>query len=493
MYKFVVFSVIITCVTGIHDSWQSYQQDIYQSPSDIYEKGYQHGVVPGSDQCQIYKVGFTQDLYFQYIQYKTVIPDMKQFTLCFWSKFYNHSNDHPLFSYAVDGQPRAIYSWISNTERSSYFSLSVEGHTFYRLNYPLRLNRWYHTCQSWNGKTGEWQIWVNAERVGRGFHNRLVGHVIPGNGIAITGQEQSQLGGGFQEGTQAPKGSGGMLGEITMVQLYKVALTAGKAHKDHKHHHAHQFDHNGRVITTPAPTTPANRVTLPPHPLLTAGQLNRNVRLNLGSTPQKVAGQQYEAQFSNGQFVGNLVSQQLLQQQPQQQQQPQTQLFLPVQPQAQAGNVGSFSRQFVSFGSTPIVDTDLNHALGTNTAPSFDTILETHNVFKRQEENEKAAPKKRQAIYDEALLGTSGTYSFDQSLLYGLAGIGQNEQISVKQKEEEDEREPAEAEVKAVLNICTGCDEEPFNKALIFGWRTVPKKLYSGAFYTPAVAECKVF
>lgn len=32
---------------------------------------------------------------------------------------------------------------------------------------------WYHSCQSWNGKTGEWQIWVNAERVGRGFHNRV--------------------------------------------------------------------------------------------------------------------------------------------------------------------------------------------------------------------------------------------------------------------------------------------------------------------------------
>lgn len=61
---------------------------------------YQHGAVPAADQCSAYKVGFTQDLYFQYIQYKTEIPDLKQFTLCFWSKFYNHSNDHPIFSYA---------------------------------------------------------------------------------------------------------------------------------------------------------------------------------------------------------------------------------------------------------------------------------------------------------------------------------------------------------------------------------------------------------
>jgi len=73
----------------------------------------------------------------------------------------------------VPHQPRAIYLWVSNTPRSSYFSLAVESHTFFRLNYPLRLNRWYHSCTSWNGRTGEWQIWVNAERVGRGFHNRV--------------------------------------------------------------------------------------------------------------------------------------------------------------------------------------------------------------------------------------------------------------------------------------------------------------------------------
>ncbi|KAG5899328.1 hypothetical protein JTB14_029279 [Gonioctena quinquepunctata] len=175
----------LTCAAVVHepDTWDPFQHDLFQgvkqyqpAPSALdgfLSQGYQHGAVQGREQCEVYKVGFTQDLYFQYIQYKTEIPDMKQFTLCFWSKFYNHSNDHPIFSYAVDGHPRAIYSWISNTERSSYFGISVAGHTFYRLNYPLRLNRWYHTCQSWNGKTGEWQIWVNAERVGRGFHNRV--------------------------------------------------------------------------------------------------------------------------------------------------------------------------------------------------------------------------------------------------------------------------------------------------------------------------------
>jgi hypothetical protein len=92
----------------------------------------------------------------------------------------------------VPNQPRAIYLWVSNTPRSSYFSLSVESHTFFRLNYPLRLNRWYHSCTSWNGRTGEWQIWVNAERVGRGFHNR-VGIHISENSQTLTSGSRLQI------------------------------------------------------------------------------------------------------------------------------------------------------------------------------------------------------------------------------------------------------------------------------------------------------------
>lgn len=30
------------------------------------------------------------------------MPDLKEFTLCMWHKFYNHSSDHPLFSYASE-------------------------------------------------------------------------------------------------------------------------------------------------------------------------------------------------------------------------------------------------------------------------------------------------------------------------------------------------------------------------------------------------------
>ncbi|PNF27600.1 hypothetical protein B7P43_G02273 [Cryptotermes secundus] len=321
----------------------------------------------------------------QYIQYKTSLPDMKEFTVCMWHKFYNHTNDHPLFSYAVPNQPRAIYLWVSNSLRSSYFSLSVESHTFFRLNYPLRLNRWYHSCTSWNGRTGEWQIWVNAERVGRGFHNRLVGHVIPGGGIAITGQEQRQYGGGFLEGEGSPKGSGGFLGEVTQLYLYKAALAAGKAHRDHKHHHG-----NHASSTTPQPPPVSTGPPLPPHPLLISGQLIP--RLNI-----------------NAQLGGRLRPQN--------------------PPPPTPGNL---------LLSSPL----LQHSGGSTSSITLPVQDPTSTRTKRKDDYP---------------------------------------------------REPAEGEVKQVMNVCSGCAPEPFKKAELISWRSTPKKLYSGALYTLANAECRRF
>ncbi|XP_039281055.1 uncharacterized protein LOC120350651 [Nilaparvata lugens] len=207
---------------------------------------YQAHIPEPSDGCTLYKAVLDQDSPSQYVQYKTPIPDMKEFTLCHWHKFYNHSQDQPLFAYSSShGRPRDIYSWVSNSDRASFYMLSVMGHTLYRLNYPVRLNKWYHACQSWNGRTGEWQIWVNSERIGRGFYNLVVGKTIKGGGVAVSGQEASALSG--PENFDYFKPRSGLLGEVTLLQLYKAALTAGKAYTNHKHHHAHHFHHDDKL------------------------------------------------------------------------------------------------------------------------------------------------------------------------------------------------------------------------------------------------------
>lgn len=104
----------------------------------------------------------------------------------------------------------------------------------------------------------------------------MVGKPIKGGGIAITGQEQHEFGGGFRW-----KESGsGLQGEITLLQLYKAALSKGKAYSDHKHHHAHEWDHNGEPIDDDEETSetypnqePEQDENTSEHPFLENGQL----------------------------------------------------------------------------------------------------------------------------------------------------------------------------------------------------------------------------
>lgn len=86
------------------------------------------------------------------------------------------------------------------------------------------------------------------------------------------------------------------------------------------------------------------------------------------------------------------------------------------------------------------------------------------------------------------------TYLVSQNLnndyFTGLASFGVE---LPKYKNKSEEREPAEAEVKMVMDVCDGCTPDPFEKALIMDWRRVPKKIYSGALWTPATPSCKAF
>lgn len=197
-----------------------------------------------------------------------------------------------------------------------------------------------------------------------------------------------------------------MLGEITMVQLYSVALTAGKAHKDHKHHHVHHFDHDGQAITTQAPPTPAPRTNQPTHPLLTAGQINPMLELNLANQPQPQlvpsqlpSGQQFNAQLVNGQFVGSLVSQQLLSTASQGQAQ---QSIAPQGLNFGGNSIGlaqSFSQSSQlqqplqqTHPSRPLAGSGLVHPSLTNPAnvQFIDSPVSTHQLFKRNNKEEAA-------------------------------------------------------------------------------------------------------
>lgn len=123
--------------------------------------------------------------------------------------------------------------------------------------------------------------------------------------------------------------------------------------------------------------------------------------------------------------------------------------------------------------------------------PKEDKVDDDKSVVKRESEKTKRGIVQ---LNDGSLI--DDTFLVPQALsndyFTGLASFGV--QIPPpRNMSKSEEREPAEAEVRQVMNVCSGCAEEPFAKALIMDWRTVPKKLYSGALYLPATQACKAF
>jgi hypothetical protein len=449
------------------------------------------------------------------IKYNQHIGKLDQFTLCTWMRFTKHDGDHVMFTYAVDDEPREIQFWVANVNRSSFISLAVHGQSLYRLNYPMFMKKWHHACTSWNGKTGEWQLWIKSERVGRGFHNRLVGHNIPEGGSAFSGGPSI-----------TGKIADGLHMEITWLQLYKVALSAGKAHRDHKHHHVHRFDFNGPIETTRAPVTAKPVVNQPINPLLANGQIRNPNRLNLASPPTPLEAVPSQANggaspqnqvlttnFFRGQFdpQGRFLQEQffginkpasvpataprspflprqlsdknaiqfplipsdddILSSQPTPRPQSAIQSFSIPNPTNLPPQLQPFTASYGGFGTNP-----------ANVQIIDDTISSSpnRNLFKRDQENAEKKVAKR----DLVMLSDGSVIDdkfFDSKWYDGIAQFGNNEfkkALSIKRDNLEDEirehdREPAEGEVTAVMSYCSKCLVEPFQTALVLGWKEV--------------------
>ncbi|KOB64636.1 Neuronal pentraxin-2, partial [Operophtera brumata] len=420
---------------------------VNRKPVHFTPNKYAESASTAEDSCSVYKVSMNQEVFYQYLAYDKDVPDLKEFTLCMWNKFHNHSDDHPLFSYAGS-------------------ELFQHGRTRANL--------------------------LQAELPLEAEH--LVGQVIKGGGVAITGQEQSVL---FSKDNiqQSIKRSPGLLGEVTMVQLYHVALTAGKAHKDHKHHHVHHFKHDGSPVdssTEPETEPPAPQATpLGNGNFLIGGQLQRPSNLNLVPAPQQMIpiqlsnGLQLQQEYVNGQLGNRIISEQLLNS---------------VQPDYTGGSVSLPQISIVPTAGQPTYSSRPIRPSKTTTVLLSGSLFNPANVqYIDDTHNRGLVALSDGSIVDEALLSPdpideeNEDAAFQESLLNGLAGVVGNLPVQNVQKETADEREPAEAEVKAVMQVCSGCAHEPFKRALVLSWRTTPKKLYSGAHYYKGLPLCRAF
>ncbi|XP_053662493.1 uncharacterized protein LOC128711637 [Anopheles marshallii] len=457
----------------------------------------------GDDTCSFDKYAFDHD---GTVKYGNKLPALSQFTLCMWMRFTNHTGDHTILTYSVEDEQREIQLWISNNMGMSFISLAVHGQSLFRLNYPFKMRKWHHACASWNGKTGEWQLWIKSERVGRGFHNRLVNYEIKPYGTLFSG---------------GPSITGltdvGLHFELTAVQMYKVALSAGKAHRDHKHHHVHHFDHNGGEVTSTTPRTQVAPSPQPANPLLANGQIPTRVKINLaangqqqnsgslgiptkglpsqlvgGFTPSTGNGPTVTTNFVNGQFSSGVrfLQEQLV-----------SNNVIGQFPRSSGSVVGSSSTFTFPDSSSELAGP--SPSSGAYSIVQLPTDTSPRKLFKRQTAAKKPAKTnaatdtktKRDLIQlqDGSLLQSS-EYIFDGLAEFGLPDFKNKlgRETDIEDEIREHDKEPAEEEVRAVMNICSKCAPEPFAKALIFAWKDAVTEL-GGALSAKASSHCGHF
>ena len=204
-----------------------------------------------------------------------------------------------------------------------------------------------------------------------------------------------------------------------MLQLYHVALTAGKAHKDHKHHHVHHFKHDGTPLES---STEA--VTEPPAPqpqpigngnFLIGGQLQRAPNLNLAGAQQMVPvqlpnGLQLQQEYINGQLANRLVSEQLLNSV-----QPSDQFSGGASGQQhQLGQFQGFPRSPLgpSKGTTVVLSGSLLNP--ANVKYIDDTV--SHNLFKRNSKRDKRDNPEKELKEELAAPGMCNKFYTDKYL-----------------------------------------------------------------------------
>lgn len=238
------------------------------------------------------------------------------------------------------------------------------------------------------------------------------------------------------------------------------------------------------------------------NPLLANGQIATRLRINLaGVNPED--GQQQPlpphmqhatigTSFVSGQYspAERFISQQLVGTQ--------------VIPQSAGG----------SFSFPNGASSQSSYVIGSPSARYTDSLDDNqHALFKRNSKGEKTIQKRQVdgetkkhekralvqlsdgSVVDDSQLATSTEYDFDGLAQYGAPAFRAelSKHMDIEDEIKQHDREPAEGEVQAVLQMCTACDDEPFKGAIIFAWKDVKRVKTNYALKGHSLGGCGHF
>ncbi|XP_016336176.1 pentraxin-related protein PTX3-like isoform X2 [Sinocyclocheilus anshuiensis] len=162
---------------------------------------------------------------------------LQSFTICLWAKVTQSLNKTVLLSYGTKKNPQELQLLLA---RHSVL-LTVGGEThLVEAHSVVTDGQWGHVCAAWSSEQGLAALWVNGENVAR-VPGVAEGHVLPGNGFILLGQERSRSG-----VYRDLDSSVAFTGKMTGVNMWDHVLDAGRI-KEYANQHG-SCDSRGNVI-----------------------------------------------------------------------------------------------------------------------------------------------------------------------------------------------------------------------------------------------------
>lgn len=151
-----------------------------------------------------------------YSKIKKPISDLNALTIAFWMRT-SDRNPGTVISYATQVGDIVQDNALALQDYSS-FNLFVNNRTVFT---GLKVNdgQWHHVAVTWESAGGTWYSYKDGVEIKSSSQAFQQGEVISGDGVMILGQEQDELGGGFN--TQE-----NFIGDISQLNIFDYMLSA---------------------------------------------------------------------------------------------------------------------------------------------------------------------------------------------------------------------------------------------------------------------------
>jgi len=151
-----------------------------------------------------------------YSEIKKTIPNLSALTLAFWIRT-KDTKPGTVISYAtkvgniVQDNALALQDYAS-------FNLFVNNQTVF-TGIDVNDGQWHHVAVTWESAGGTWHAYQDGAKIKSSSTPFQQGEVITGGGVMILGQEQDEIGGGFNLEEN-------LIGEVSQMNIFDHVLSA---------------------------------------------------------------------------------------------------------------------------------------------------------------------------------------------------------------------------------------------------------------------------